>query len=125
MEVITGSCLYCGQQQTIRVGGKISEDKANLIATENCCCDGALKARTAEETLSRIEALFGEGCREMGFEYACDVDQKRTLRTISEAVLLKQFEEIKVKLPNGDTASFKPCAGMVEISREMKRKRTV
>lgn len=125
MEMITGSCMYCGQQQTICVSGKISEDEANLIATEKCACDGALKARTAEETLSRIEALFGEGCREMGFEYACDVDQKRTLRTISEAILLEEFKEIKVKLPNGDTASFKLCAGTVEISRETKCKRTV
>lgn len=61
----------------------------------------------------------------MGFEYVCDGDQLRTLREMSDAVLLEHFEEIKAKLPNGDTATFKLCAGVVEIAREMRRKRTV
>ena len=36
MEMITGSCLYCGQQQAIRVSGKITESEADLIVTEKC-----------------------------------------------------------------------------------------
>ena len=61
----------------------------------------------------------------MGFEYVCDADQERVLRDMSDAVLLEHFDEIKAKLPNGDMAVFKKIGGVVEISREMKRKRTV
>ena len=85
-----------------------------------------MKARTQEETASRIDQIFGEGSRDMRFEYECDPGQRRALREMSDAVLLGQFEEIKVKLPNGDIAIFKTGSETgVEISREMKRKRMV
>lgn len=125
MEMITGTCMFCGQQQTIRVSGKIDENEANLIVTQKCNCDGALKAKTQEETLSRIEQLFGSGSRDMGFEYVCDNYQLRALRDMSIAVLLQYIEEIKAKLPNGDMAIFKLTGDTVEIAREMKHKRTV
>lgn len=125
MEMITGTCMFCGQQQTIRVSGKIDENEANLIVTQKCNCDGALKAKTQEETLSRIQQLFGSGCRDMGFEYVCDGHQLRVLREASDAVLLQHIDEAKIKLPNGDMAAFKLTGGVVEITREMKRKKTV
>lgn len=125
MEMITGTCMFCGQQQTIRVSGNIDEKEVDLIVTQRCNCDGALKAKTQEETLSRIEQLFGSGCRNMGFEYVCDNYQMRALMDMSNAVLLQHIEEIKAKLPNGDMAVFKLTGDTVEISREMKRKKTV
>lgn len=125
MEMITGTCMFCGQQQTIRVSGKIDENEVDQIVTQKCSCDGALKANTQEETLSRIEQLFGSGCRDMGFEYVCDGYQLRVLREASDAVLLQHIDEAKIKLPNGDMAAFKLTVGIVEITREMKRKKTV
>lgn len=125
MEMTMGTCMYCGQTRAIKTSGEIDEQQADALVTAGCTCDGALKAATMEETLSRIGQLFGGGCREMGFEYVCDVQQERALREMSDAVLLDQFEEIKAKLPNGDMAVFKKIGGVVEISREMKRKRTV
>lgn len=55
MEMITGSCLYCGQQQTIRVSGQVDEEQVDRLVTERCMCDGALKARTQEENMSRVQ----------------------------------------------------------------------
>lgn len=34
------------------------------------------------------------------------------------------YDEAKIKLPNGDVATMKLTAGTLEVSREMKRKRT-
>ena len=49
-----------------------------------------------------------------------------TFSTFNELkdVLDELYDEAKIKLPNGDVATMKLTAGTLEISREMKRKRT-
>ena len=54
MEMTMGTCRYCGQTRTIKTSGEIDERQADALVTAGCTCDGALKAATMEETLSRI-----------------------------------------------------------------------
>ena len=74
--------------------------------------------------MDRVDGLFGPRCREMGFEYVCDISQREALAQVAVHVMDELYNEAKLKLPNGDVATMKLTAGMLEISREMKRKRT-
>ena len=124
MNQVMGTCLYCGQSQTIQTSGELDEQEANVLATQRCKCDRALHAQEQSEVMDRVDGLFGPRCREMGFEYVCDVDQREALAQVAVHVLDELYDEAKIKLPNGDVATMKLTAGMLEISREMKRKRT-
>ena len=125
METTIGTCMYCGQQMTIQTSGNVDDYKADLIATEHCPCDGAVRARSEDEIADQVRRLFGEASRDMGFEYVCDAGEMRMLRDMSFGVLIDAFEEIRVKLRNSDVAVMKKLGGVVMISREMKRKKTV
>ena len=59
-----------------------------------------------------------------GFEYVCDINQREALAQVAGHVLGELYDEAKIKLPNGDVATMKLTMGTLEISREMKRKRT-
>ena len=75
--------------------------------------------------MDRIEMLFGPECRKIGFEYVCCEEQLDALRETEAIVGAGGFTEVKAKLPNGDMAVFKLKGEEVEVSREMKRKKTV
>lgn len=124
MNQVMGTCLYCGQSQTIQTSGELSEQEANVLATQRCKCDMALHAQEQSEVMDRIDGLFGPSCGAMGFEYVCDINQREALAQVAEHVLDELYDEAKIKLPNGDVATMKLTAGLLEISREMKRKRT-
>ena len=124
MNQYTGVCVYCGQGQTIQTSSELSEQEANVLATQRCKCDRALHAQEQSEVMDRVDGLFGPRCREMGFEYVCDIDQREALAQVAVHVLDELYDEAKIKLPNGDVATMKLTMGMLEISREMKRKRT-
>lgn len=124
MNQVIGSCLYCGQSQTIQTSGELSEHEADALATQRCKCDRALHAQEQSEVADRIDGLFGPRCREMGFEYVCDVAQCEALAQVAVHVMDELYDEAKIKLPNGDVATMKLTAGTLELSREMKRKRT-
>lgn len=125
METTYGTCMYCGQTMMIKTSGEIDQEKADLIAVEHCVCDGAVKARSEDELNDQVRLLFGDDSRRAGFEYVCGEDEMKMLRDMSFMVLIDAFDEIKVKLRNGDVATMKLLGGVVSISREMKKKKTV
>lgn len=124
MNQLMGTCLYCGQSQTIQTSGELDEQEANVLATQRCKCDRALHAQEQSEVMNRVDGLFGPMCRGMGFEYVCDGDQLEALAQVAEHVMDGLYDEAKIKLPNGDVATMKLTGGVLEFSREMKRKRT-
>ncbi len=125
METTFGTCMYCGQTMMIKTSGEIDQERADMIAQEHCPCDGAVKARNEDELHDRIRMLFGDDCRRMGFEYVCGEDERKMLRDMSFMMLIDAFEEIKVKLRNGDSVTMKLLGGEVSITREMKKKKSV
>lgn len=126
MAEVFGVCQFCGQSRLIRVSGEMQQDEANQLVSEACDCSGALMARSEAEIMDRIDALFGPACSQNGFDTDFDTSRRTALRSIALDVLAEKFEEAKIKLPGGDMATFKAIGGVeVEISREMKRKRTV
>ena len=124
MNQVIGTCLYCGQSQTIQTSGELDEQEANVLATQRCKCDRALHAQEQSEVMNRVDGLFGPSCGAMGFEYVCDINQREALAQVAEHVLDELYDEAKIKLPNGDVATMMLTAGVLEISRAMKRKRT-
>ena len=75
--------------------------------------------------MDRFDMLFGPKCREAGFDYVCGQEQMEALREMEQAVACELFGEIKVKLPGGDMAVIKSIGNDTQVSREMKRKKTV
>ena len=59
MNQVMGTCLYCGQSQTIQTSGELSEQEANVLATQRCKCDRALHAQAQSEVMDRVDGLFG------------------------------------------------------------------
>lgn len=127
MAFMMGNCFYCGQQRMVEgATGTESAAKLNELATQQCTCDAALKARDSRDIPERVTELFGAKCKELGFTYACDKDALEVLVYVACGVAGGRFQDVKVKLLCGDMAVFKaPEEGLVEISREMKRKRTL
>lgn len=123
MNQVTGTCLYCGQSQTIQTSGELSEHEADVLATQRCKCDRALRAQEQSEVADRIDGLLGSRCREMGFEYVCNVAQCEALAQVAVHVMDELYDEAKIKLPNGDVVTMK-LTGTLKLSRETKRKRT-
>ena len=125
MAEMFGICQFCGQSRMIRVSGGMEQEDANRLVTEGCDCNGALMARSEAEIAERIDSLFGPACSQKGFGTSFDMSARHSLRGIALDVLSEKFDEAKIKLPGGDVATFKAIGGVqVEISREMKRKRT-
>ncbi len=122
---VTGVCLYCGQQQMVAVNDECTEEQADVLATNRCKCVGALKARGLEESKDRVDRLFGSGCAKMGFDTPCDEATVQALRRIVQLITAEDLDEVKVKLPCGDTAVIRRTGGIAEITRELKRKRTL
>ena len=122
-----GNCFYCGQQRMVEeVTGAEGAAELNELATQQCTCDAALKTRDKRDIPKRVQELFGAKCKELGFAHECDEDALEVLIHVACGVAGGRFQEVKVKLLCGDMAVFKaPEEGLVAISREMKRKRTL
>ena len=124
MAQYTGNCIYCGQGQTIHTSSELEQEQVNMLVSQRCGCAGAMRANNRSEIMDRIDKLFGPDCSVLGFEYVCDISQREALAQVAEHVMDELYDEAKIKLPNGDVATMKLTAGTLEISREMKRKRT-
>lgn len=125
MVEIMGVCIYCGQQQMLMMSDDCTKEQADVLATNKCKCVGALRAQSANESADRVGRLFGKGCDELGFSVECDVATLHSLRQIAQMVIGGELDEVKAKLPCGDMAVFSNKGSDIEISREMKRKRTL
>ena len=120
----TGVCVYCGQAQTIQTSSELPQDVVNQLVSERCSCEGSMKVSNKSQLWGRIESLFGLECTSMGFDYVCEDEQLELLDKMGMAVMDELYDEVKVKLPGGDTVTMKLVGEDLSISREMKRKRT-
>ena len=127
MALMIGNCFYCGQQRMVEgATGEEGTAKLNELATQQCTCDAALKTRDKRDIPKRVQELFGGKCKELGFAHECDEDALEVLVHVACGVAGGRFQDVKVKLLCGDMAVFKASEeGLVKISREMKRKRTL
>lgn len=53
-----GTCIYCGQQQMIRVPEGTQEGEKNREATKLCTCDEAKAFQKIEQSIDFAEAII-------------------------------------------------------------------
>ena len=67
-----GACRYCGQVSAEQPEEMRSQDQADDWVTEHCSCTRAAMDRRIKERVldaqERVRELFGENCREYGFQ---------------------------------------------------------
>jgi hypothetical protein len=56
-KTMSGECRYCGEFQLVQAA---DEKEANLLATEQCTCEGATKERDRRNTLMRLRTAMQE-----------------------------------------------------------------
>lgn len=63
-KTMSGECLYCGEFRLVQAA---DEKEANRLASEQCTCEGATKARDRRNSLMRLRAAMREPEEKSGF----------------------------------------------------------
>lgn len=89
MAEVSGNCKFCGQGLMVDVkDGDIQN--ADMLATQECSCTGALHDRQLKRGLEKVEMLFGEQCEELGFKPVTE----EQIDVLNEAVRRVAYDEI-------------------------------
>lgn len=63
-KTMSGECRYCGEFRLVQAA---DEKEANLLATEQCTCEGATKERDRRNSLMRLRAAMQDPEENSGF----------------------------------------------------------
>nr|DAN98711.1 MAG TPA: hypothetical protein [Caudoviricetes sp.] len=61
INALTGCCVFCGSPQIISAKGDLSQRNADLRATAQCHCDGAIHARMIVAVHEVLEGVLDDG----------------------------------------------------------------
>lgn len=127
MDMFIGSCKYCGQ--VVEVNHVCdSQEEANELATKNCSCDAAKKARHIEESVisakAKLEELCGSESRFYGFSELSD-ETIAALENIIELIGSGIIGDTSCKVGLGTVKISMNIAGDIKIKRSEARNYTL
>ena len=110
MKELTGTCVFCGQQQLVQAKDQKDADR---IAAEHCTCDNKLK-RT-RTTTENIERICGEDALEFGMEIVAE-DITEALTAMGKLCVYELIDSASVKIPDS-TITIKSTKDGISINR--------
>lgn len=118
--MVTGCCMFCGQERTLPGNEPMTGDSANEYITAHCHCEGAMQLRRQNENQENLQTLFGPDAGDEGFAPASD-ETYAALEDLLGAVEQGALLGASVTLPNGDVARFRQSGYRVAITRVSRR----
>lgn len=89
MQEIIGTCIYCGQNQMVRVPEDCEKGEADREATKLCSCDEAKEFQRIEQSIDVAEATIKE-------EYGNDPETQKILKAAVRPVAEHMMDKISV-----------------------------
>lgn len=115
-------CPFCGQMRTFEseIPGLTTEEQKQYVG-DRCVCEKAEANRWRKRTEDGIINVLGSDCLKKGFDYECDDDVIRIVRTLIDEVIQGHLNNISFVEPNGDTIKLNKGSDRVKIGRVMKK----
>ncbi len=119
MKEFTGACRYCGQ--VAAPGRFASQEAADDYATDHCDCTQAKYEanvrKCINEAEANVDALFGEDCKEFGFEPMPE-DIIEELKRIVRLIAQMKIASTRMQLSRGGSAGVTVNAkGKIKVTR--------
>lgn len=119
MRTERGVCKCCGQMRMVRIPESMedpSQDEIDLLATEECNCEGAHNYRERDKIIRAaqqdIDAMLTSSMPEVSVELA----------QIVPLVYDEKIKRITLKMPDGITVSLFKAGRGIKITHEKKQK---
>ena len=119
IEVLTGTCRFCGQMKGITVIAGTDEGQADEMVTENCYCIGGMRNRLTNRTLDSVNQLFGQNCG--GGFLPLEEEELDFLIQCARALCSEVAGKVSITLKSGGVCQMKfKDLECVEVKREEK-----
>lgn len=117
MEMMNGSCPYCGQVIAVKA---MDQRDADLKAADKCGCDEAKRAQRFTEANTYLQHITsGEECREAGFMELSD-KQAQLANLALETVCKDNVASVQINLEDSTLKVAAKAEGKIGVIRTKK-----
>lgn len=117
-----GCCYYCGKTAILDYPKEATEETKDKMATNVCDCTQAKierdKELEIERAKERIEQLFGNDTKQMGFEPMPELEIHKLMNTVVELIANRLIRGVTIEINSETKAKLAVSAkGKINIER--------